>query len=123
MRGVLAKLGFAFEFLVPVPVENIMMGTEEKILKLLDVVAKRALEEYGVAAHYAVRGLQDDLHTAQLIPPPALPDVAAVRLVGRLVPHWKRPDSDAQFFVKGDIEPHALEEIGRGVVEVIQHVV
>src|SRR3546814_15521828 len=53
----------------------------------------------------------------------AVADEAALGQVGRLVAHGKRPDSNIEFFVELDVEPHPLEEICGVVAEIVEHVV
>src|SRR3546814_13799011 len=67
--------------------------------------------------------LQDERKRAQLKAGPAVADEAALGQVGRLVAHGKRPDSNIEFFVELDVEPHPLEEICGVVAEIVEHVV
>src|SRR6516162_2900199 len=109
--------------LIPITVEDEMMRTQENVFKILVGFAERSLKKYGSSAHHTVGGLEDELHGAQLISGPLLAHVRSVGKVGGLEPHRERPYTDTQFFIQGYIEPHALKEIGRRVVEVIEHVV
>src|SRR3546814_4500671 len=100
-----------------------MLGQEQDTPECIDVGAEGTAKKLWRAADHTMGCLQDELKRAQLIAGPAVADEAALGQVGRLVAHGKRPDSNIEFFVELDVEPHPLEEICGVVAEIVEHVV
>ena len=86
----LVVLAAPVEPVVPVAVEDHVVGQHQVALELFDGVSVGAAEEVRLAADDAVGRLEHDLHRAQLKVRPLLADVAAVRPVGRLEAHRER---------------------------------
>ena len=99
------------------------MGTEEDALELIESVTVGRSEEIRRAAYNPVCRLQDDLHRTKVVGIPMFTDMASVRPRDRLIAHWEREYSNAEFFVQCHVEAHPLEEVSRTVMKIVEHIV
>src|SRR5262245_14210769 len=85
--------------------------------------AEGSLVKVGLSRYDAVGGLKNELDGAEIVAVPLGTNVRSVREIGRLIAHREGIDANAELLVEAHIKVHALEQVGRTVVEIVEHVV